>query len=145
MKRVVQSCLLVAVAFVATVHAAIPNQSKEQLQAGSTDIVIGTVKMIYIDETKEGQWHKTVGVIEIAVSKIEKGDKLAPDELVYARFWTQKWVGKGDPPPYGAGHRPPKKGDEVRVYLKRKDGGFDALLPNGFEVITKAEGSTTKP
>jgi hypothetical protein len=25
----------------------------------------------------------------------------------------------------------------VRVYLEKKEGGYDALLPNGFEVITK--------
>ena len=28
--------------------------------------------------------------------------------------------------------RLPKKGDEVRVYLERKDDGYDALLRNGW-------------
>ncbi|MEI8382022.1 MAG: hypothetical protein WCJ09_17970 [Planctomycetota bacterium] len=145
MKRVVTVCLLVSVAFVATVHAEIEPKSKEQLQSGSTDIAIGTVKMIYTEETKDAQWHKTVGVIEIAVSKLEKGDKLALGDSVYARFWTQHWIGKGNPPPFGTGHHLPKKGDEVRVYLERKDGGYDALLPNGLEVITKAKGPKAKP
>ncbi len=40
MKRVVTVCLLVAVAFVATVHAEIAPKSREQLQSGSTDIAI---------------------------------------------------------------------------------------------------------
>lgn len=144
MKRVATVCLLV-VAFVATVHAEIAPKSKEQLQSGSTDIAIGTVKMIYTEETKDEQWHKTVGVIEIAVSKLEKGDKLALGDSVYARFWTQHWIGKGNPPPSGSGHHLPKKGDEVRVYLERKNGGYDALLPNGLEVITKAKGPKAKP
>jgi hypothetical protein len=30
----------------------------------------------------------------------------------------------------------------VRVYLRQNAGGYDALLPNGIEVISKAEDTT---
>jgi lysophospholipase L1-like esterase len=108
---------------------------KEQL-ASAASIAVGTVKAIYTEETKDARWIKIAGVVEIQVGKLEKGDKIEAGDLVYVRFWQEHWIGKGNPPPYGSGHGLPKKGDKVRVYLDKKDGGYEALLPNGFEVIT---------
>ena len=138
-------CALVAIVFFATVQAAIPNRSKEQLHADATHISIGTVTAIYTEEVKEGQWSKTSGVVEIHVSKLEKGDKIEVGDSVYARFWNEAWIGKGDPPPFGSGHHLPKKCDTVRVYLKKANGRYDALLPNGFETITNSPESKTAP
>lgn len=144
MKRMIRACLLVAGAFVVTAYGDVPQLSKEERQSASTDIAIGTVKVIYTEETKEVKWHNIVGVIEIEVSKVEKGDKLAAGDAVYARFWKQHWIGNGIAPPFADGHVLPKKGDRVRAYLKKNDGGYDLLLPNGFDVIAKAKEQKAK-
>lgn len=145
MRQVVAACLLVAMAFAGDVSAEIARQSKEKLQAGSTDIVLGKVKAITAKETKDGEWRKAVGMVEVFISKVEKGDKLAAGEAVHGRYWTQRWIGKGDPPPFGSGHYVPNQGDEVRVYLKRNGNGYDILLPNGVEVIGKSKETNKTP
>jgi hypothetical protein len=145
MKRTVTVCLLTAMACMAIAHADIPLQSKEELRAEATHIALGTVTAIYTEETKDAQWLKTSGVVEVRVNKLEKGDKIGTGDSVYARFWKEAWIGKGDPPPFGPGHHLPKKGDAVRVYLKKNNGGYDALLPNGFESIPKSTDSKAVP
>jgi hypothetical protein len=145
MNRTVPICLLVAVTFVARVHAEIEPLSPEQLKAKASHIAIGDVKLICTEVVKDGDWLNTVGVVEIRVTKLEKGSKIETGESVYVRFLRHEWIGKGDPPPHYSGHRLPKKGDSVRVYLKHNDGGYDALLPNGFEVLPKATGPKAKP
>jgi hypothetical protein len=145
MRQVVAACLLVAMAFAGEVTAEIARQSKEELQAGSTDIVLGKVNAISAKETKDGQWRKAVGAVEVRITKVEKGDKLAAGELLHGRYWTQRWIGKGNPPPFGSGHYVPNQGAEVRVYLKRNGSGYDILLPNGVEVIGKAKEANETP
>lgn len=135
MKLAIAVSLLIAVSTIGIVHGEIPNQPKEKLQARATHIVTGTVKLIAAEEVNDGKFLHQVGVVEIRVSEVEKGEKIESGDAVYARFWTQKWIGKGQPPTFGSGHRLPKKGDTVRVYLAKKEGGYDALLPNAFEVI----------
>jgi hypothetical protein len=145
MKRItLPAVVLVACSIITIVHAEIALKSKEELQRGSTDIAIGTVKAIYAEETRDLSWHKSVGVVEIQVSTLEESKNLAIGDSVYARFWTERWIGKGNPPPYGSGHQLPKKGDVVRVYLERKDGAYEALLPNGFEAVPKSPASEAK-
>jgi hypothetical protein len=126
-----------ATALSAAARAEIAPQPPEELQKRATHIITGTVQFIGTEERREGDWLKTVGVVEIKVSKVEKGKRIEPGDAVYARFWKQAWVGKGNPPPFGSGHHLPHKGDAVRVYLKQSDGGYDALLPNGIELVAK--------
>src|SRR5436190_19132244 len=137
MKRTVATGLMIVAALVATGHAEIEPQSPEQLKAQASHVALGEVKMIFTDAVKDAQWLKTAGVVEIQVSKLEKGEKVDPGDAIYARFWRQEWIGKGDPPPFGSGHHLPKKGDKVRVYLKRNAGGYEARLLNGFEGMAK--------
>jgi len=108
---------------------------KEQL-AGAAYIVSGTVKAIYTEEKRDPNWINRTGVVEIQVRKLAKGDKIEAGDLLYVRFWQDHWIGRGNPPPHASGHSLPKKGDKVRVYVDKKDGGYDALLPNGIQVIT---------
>jgi hypothetical protein len=144
-RRIMPATLLIAALIVAIGHAEIALQSKEALQKGATDIATGTVKAIYTEETKDAQWHRTAGLVEIHVSAIENGSKLAPGQSVYAHFWTERWIGNGNPPPFGSGHQVPKKGDLVRAYLEWKDRGFEALLPNGFEVLPQVSPPAARP
>ncbi len=128
-----------AAAFFATIvtmaPAEIPRRSKEALREEASHIVIGKVKAVYTQERKGGDWHETRGVVEIVVSKTEKGEDIKPGDAVYARFWKKRWTGKGNPPTYGSGHKVPDQDQEVRAHLTRNDGGFDALLPNGIEPL----------
>jgi hypothetical protein len=139
MPRCLPITFVALVAACATARGEIAPQTPEQLEARSTHIAIGEVTAIYTDQTRSGDWLKTVGVVEIRVAELDKGDRLESGDAVYARFWRQQWRGEGNPDPFGSGHRLPKKGDTVRVYLRQNAGGYDALLPNGIEVISKAE------
>lgn len=118
-----------------TATAEIAARTPEKLQAESTHIVVGTLRWIGTEKTREPQWLKIKGVVEIGVREVEKGEKIDAGDAVYARFWQMRWIGTGNPPTYGSGHRVPKQGEKVRVYLKQNQGGYDILLPNGIEVI----------
>lgn len=133
------ACLLVAFTSCAVARAEIAPASPDQLQQGATHIVEGTVKFIGTSPEKDGDWLKTGGVVEIKVDEVKKGKRIEPGDAVYARVWQMSWAGKGNPPPFGSGHHLPKKGDRVRVFLKQNDGGYDALLPNGIEVLGKSK------
>jgi hypothetical protein len=137
MKLSIATLLCIVFASIPSVRAEVPNLRKDKLQEFSTHIVVGTVKLIAAEEDKSDRFINKVGVVEIRITKVEKGEKIETGDSIYARFWTQGFIGKGPPPPGSAGHLLPKKGDSVRAYLEKKDGGFDALLPNGFEVIAK--------
>jgi len=137
MKFHLAGLFIVTAALGAAAYAEIPNVPKKELLAGASHIVVGKVKLIAAEEENDGKFIHRTGVVEIQVSDIEKGEKIESGDAVYARFWTQAWIGKGNPPPFGSGHHLPKKGDTVRVYLHTKDGGYDATLPNGFEVLPK--------
>ncbi len=139
----VAALLAVVVAIFATASlAAVPDQNPEQLRKNATHIVTGKVTAIYARERLEKNFRDTDGVVEVAVAGIEKGDGVEPGDAVYARFQTRRWVGKGPPTQtFGSGHAVPKQDAEVRVYLRRKAGGYDALLPNGFEPLAE----TAKP
>ena len=131
------AALLAALAAVAS--AEIPSLSKERLREKASHVVAGKVTAVYTKEEKGQDWHRRQGLVEILVSAVEAGDGVEPGDAVYARFWTQRWVGAGTPPTYGSGHRVPEEGDEVRAYLARKGGGYEALLPNGIEPLPKGE------
>ena len=133
------SCVLFVVVLTVPVfaRAEVPLKSKAQLQAGATHIVIGKVETIYSVMSKSDDWVDTKSVAEIAVQKVEKGDRIQTGDLVYGRFWNKRWIGKGNPDPFSAGHIGPETGQLVRVYLVRKGGGYDVILPNGFEKSPK--------
>jgi hypothetical protein len=115
----------------------VPLLRPDELKDFSTHIVTGEVRRIYTDVENDGHYERTNGVAEVAVTGLEKGDGLKAGGLVYARFWGKRWVGEGEPPPDAYGHHDvPAKGKRVRIFLERsKDGGYDVLLPNGFNPI----------
>lgn len=123
--------VIVALALVALAHAAIPNMKPEELQKRAEHIVTAKVQAIYTRETKDDQWRRVVGVVELAVTGVEKGQGIKQGDVVHARYWNTAWIGKGNPPPYGRGHTVPQEGAEVRAFLKHKDGVYEPLLPNG--------------
>ena len=122
----------------------------------ATDIAVGTVTAIYTREQEIGDWHYVFHVAEIKVEKVEKGKGLSDKAPAYVRYWHRGWIGEGNVPPSTSGHRGlPGEGDQVRVYVARnaydgfsfenKDGGFNVIGCDGFEVLKKAETKEPAP
>jgi hypothetical protein len=124
-------------------RAEVPLRRPDELKRESTHIIVGKLRMVYRSVEPGGDFEQTRGIAEIVVEKVEKGVGPNVGEVVYARFWNQRWVGKGEVPPHSRGHRVPTKSAAVRAYLKRdQEGSYDVLLPNGLAVVTE---STTRP
>ncbi|MDG2123779.1 MAG: hypothetical protein P8J87_08790, partial [Verrucomicrobiales bacterium] len=121
--------------------------SKANLEKMSTHVVVGEVMGIYSKVEEKGNYRVTRYVAEVKIDAVEKGDGLKGRELVYVRYWSQQWIGKGLPDPGTTGHWPkPGEGVRVRVYLvdsgydgfgTTADGGFTVFGGNGFELLKK--------
>jgi len=116
--------------------AEVPPLDPGKLELMATHIFSGKIARIYSSVELTADWETTYSVAELHVGKVEKGKYLA--KLLYVRFWRRKWKGKGEAPDGSYGHRDiPAAGSTVRVFTKEgEDGGFDVILPNGFEVIS---------
>lgn len=123
--------------------------SQKELTDLATNIVVGKVNAIYTRDSKNAQYHVTHYVAEVTVEKTEKGEGPKPGGLVYVRYWTQHWIGAGNPPPGTNGHAGMGAvGDQVRLYLVNKgydgggtvtDGGYNVVFRDGCEILPKAE------
>jgi hypothetical protein len=120
------------------------SMSPAALERVATHIVQGEVKAIYTRAEKVGNWQYIRYIAEVRVEKSEKGKGLEAGGLVYARYWTRSWTGRGPMPPSTSGHRGlPKRGESLRIYLaqnaydgftkENSDGGFNVIGANGFE------------
>ena len=157
----VVTALLCAIA--PAVHAEKASLSPDRLKQTATHVVVGSVHSIYLrsddDHRRQDQpvgtdarnWAYTRYVAEVQIQSTEKGEHLQPGALVYVRYWTRKWRGKGPIPTSTSGHRGlPSQGDTVRIYLARNaydgftfknhDNGFNVIGANGFERIASQSG-----
>jgi hypothetical protein len=126
--------------------------SQEGLRKTATHVITGQVTSIYQRSDKAGDWNYTKYVAELRVNECEKGDGINKGELLYVRYWTKAWIGRGEQPPDTSGHRGlPRDGQSIRVYLARnaydgfgtsKDGGFNVIGANGFEEWTPPANAT---
>jgi hypothetical protein len=145
-RRLPLFAVIAAALLVTPVRAEKPQMSPEELRETATDVVTGKVVAIYARAETSGDWKYTRYVAEIRVDECEKGDGIKKGSLVYARYWTRGWSGKGQVPPSTSGHRNlPSDGEVVRVYMARNaydgfgsdnnDGGFNVIGANGFEKL----------
>src|SRR5262245_6777767 len=137
------SPMLRIVAILACVGVALPLRAEivpktaEEMREMATHVVQGRVKGVYTSSAKAGDYQQTHYVAELTIEKIEKGDRLKEKQLIYVRYWTQRWAGRGMPPPGTNGHRGlPAVGDAVRVYLVNEgyDGGGQ-VGDGGYNVV----------
>lgn len=130
-------------------HAEKPNMSPDKLRETATHVLTGQVMAIYTRVDVSQYYETTKYLAEVRVDTCEKGDGIEKDQLVYVRYWRQKWIGEGPSPPGTAGHRGIPQEDEVfRVYvaqnaydgfdLENNDGGFNVIGANGFQLLKKA-------
>lgn len=132
-----------------SLKAEIAPKTPEEMHKMATHVVTGKVKGIYAATSRQGDYQRTHYVAELAVDKIEKGEGLAEKQLIYVRYWQQRWVGRGMQPPGTNGHFDvPAAGDAVRVYLVNKgydgggevgDGGFNVVFADGFVKLKRKE------
>jgi hypothetical protein len=147
LRSILAACIVLMCAVLAAI-AAVPVKTAKDLKKESTHIAVGKVTEIYFSEPeKNGESSIRRIVAQIKIEKVEKGTGPVEGELVYARYWESQWQGKGSfPPPDATMHfsPAPKVGDQIRVYLgknvengmgKQTDGGYNVLLPNGFEIL----------
>lgn len=127
-------------------QAEVPSMSPDVLKSESSHIVIGKIRAVYSSTEKSKKWENTNSVAEISVISVEKGADLHTGNVIYAHYWNQKWIGKGDQEPHSGGHDGVSKGETVRAHLERKDGNFHVLLPNGFVTLkpNKAKEASVK-
>lgn len=115
----------------------------------ATHIVVGKVIGIYTSSKMRKDSEMIQIVAEISIQKVEKGNGLQPEQLVYVRYWQTRWTGKTPERPDSSFsfHNAPKAGNQVRVYLGLNaqnglgnafpPGSYNVLLPNGFQVLAK--------
>lgn len=119
------------------------DRSPQQLRESATHVVVGKVLQVWTRAEESGSWDYTRYVAEVQIEAVEKGEGLAPGQLVYVRYWTKEWDGFfGAPPPDTNGHRGlPAVGVRSRMHLARnaydgfgdtRDGGFNVIGANGF-------------
>ena len=150
--RVVPSLLVGLMAFgsSSTTFAEKPLMSPAQLRSAATHVVRGTVTTVSSRTVRNGSFSVTQFVAEVRVLAVEKGEGVAIETPLYARYWTQTWLGPGPMPSGTNGHTGlPTEGQTLRIYLARnaydgfgddnKDGGFNVIGTNGFEALRAEE------
>ena len=130
--------------FAATAYAAIPDKKPEELRKEAEQIVVGRLVDVYQAPPKrEKDAEVTPFVVEVKVTKVEKGSRFKVGDLAHVRYSNARWVGKGLPPVgWGDGNIfiDAKPGDTVRVFLARDpEGGYHPLIPNGFQAASAAK------
>jgi hypothetical protein len=132
-------CSLIVIVFACPgSRAEVPSLRPDELKGEATHIVVGDLRKLYRSVEPGGDFELTRGIAEILVEEFEKGEGPKAGEVVFVRFWNQRWVGKGAPPPHASGHDVPAKGAVARVHAKRgPDGSYEALLPNGLTIVAE--------
>lgn len=128
--------VLVGLGLAGVVRAEVPVLKQQELEQQASHIVTGKLQTIYRSVQRSADYESTRGLAEVVADKVEKGAGVRPGEAVFVRFWTERWIGKGSPPPGSSGHHVPAEGARVRAYVVQgKDGSFEMLLPNGLETL----------
>jgi hypothetical protein len=134
--------VLVAVgALAGPIRAEVPLIPRSELPKKASQIVVGKIEAVYSFSTTGDRFKKTYSVAEVSISSVEKGKGLQAGGLVYAKYWNQKWIGgEGPVEPHSVGHHPrPVVGQRARLFLTKKDGRHNILLPNGCEILNSGE------
>jgi hypothetical protein len=118
--------------------AALPPRSPEDLKGNATLIVSGTAT----DSTQsvEGRpFHKDdVFLLKVKVDQVDKGQGVSPGDTIEIRCWQVNSRPSGWTGPGGHG-KIPKKVERSKFFLvKRDDGKWEPLEPNGIEPLPKA-------
>jgi hypothetical protein len=128
--------LLALALVVQRANAERPLEKKES----ATNVVTGVIKQIDTKESKFGaDGVQTNYTAEIAVAKVEKGEGIkAGDTIKINWFHVTKRPSKLLPGAYGHGYAVAKKGETVRVYLMKRNSGYEVIYNSeGMEAVKK--------
>jgi len=110
----------------------LPGQAEKE----SSHILTGTVTAIYSKTVRDASYEWTHCVAAIRIESIQKGEGFKTGDLIFVRYInSNRWIGKGVPPPGPGGHNNvPAEGERRKVCLSRNaDGGFDVYYVSGFQ------------
>lgn len=111
--------------------------SPAELEATSTDIVLGVVESRSMQEDRDDSWLERTFDYDVRVEETFKGD-LERGATVVVRAGTRRWIGPDPMPPSGTGHQPlPLVGELAQFHLVPADDGSGRYLvvaPNGVEL-----------
>lgn len=108
----------------------------EELEKAAKYIVTGRVERVYTSEKKiDKDSTDALYAIEVSVDKVKKAEGPGRGNTIFVRTW------KADKRPPGWKGNPgqatiPARGDLVELYLTGGDSPFDAVTPNGIQVVT---------
>lgn len=119
--------------------SAVPAYSLEELEKYAIHIIEGKVVSI---ASSGGLLKRKVYQIEVEISKVTKGTGIKIKDKIKVLTWNNAIFNLHIAKPQGHG-RPPKKGDQIIVYINNKDkNGFNAIMPNG--IFSLKEHSNSK-
>ena len=85
------SFVILLVALTHSVQAARPFLSDTELLSSASCVVTGKVVTLKTDYENSGDWRYYAHVIEIVVSKVEKGRDIAVGDRIFVRCSNKKW------------------------------------------------------
>jgi len=134
-------CTSIAIAAFAssTVQAEVPLLGPAELQKAAAHIVTGEVQHIYTkDRALRKDYIDTLFAVEVIVTGVEKGKTIETRQVIFAKAWRAKkrlqdWAG-----PSGQDSIP-KNGALVKLYLTGDNGSYEALSPNGIQIVKRGK------
>jgi hypothetical protein len=129
--------VLAAMCCSAFARAEAPLLSSAELQDLADHVVAGKVHNVYQSEKIiDKGYTNTLYAVEVSVAGSEKGEGIAAGQIIYAKAWRMKLRPEGWAGPSGQSVIP-KPGHEVKLYLTGDAGNYDALSPNGIDIVKK--------
>ena len=116
-------------------------RSTADLEATSSDIVLGVVDSRSMQETRDDSWLERTFDYDVRVEETFKGD-LEGGSIVVVRATHRKWIAPDPMPSSGTGHQPlPLVGELAKFHLVPDDedsGRYLVIAPNGVELGSAA-------
>ena len=149
-KKLMLPAVLASLGICATANAEKALMSSAETEAIATHMIVGKVNAIYSRLDRKGNYEYTRHVAEVKVDEVEKGKGVGRNDLVYVRYFSIKWIGKGQMPPGPGSHWPqPKRNETLRFFLAKNaydgftrannDGGYNVIYVNGCERLEKTK------
>jgi hypothetical protein len=133
----------VALALITLATQALAERAPEA-RSKATHVVVGKVEGVYLRTDEDTHYY----LVEIAVEKVEKGDRIKPGETFYVSCyqWNRDWY-KGktlsekrqkELVMRGAAYDGvPREGERVKMYAIGQGGKYRGIYPNWYDVVKR--------
>lgn len=127
--------VLAIAGFAAALLAEVPPIGPEEKKKLASHIVDAKVVQVFAAQEDSGKgFVNTVYAIEVTIVRVDKGEKVEAGQTLFVKAWRASkrpsgWVG-----PSGQ-YEIPKPGDAVQLFMTQTNSAYQALSPNGIEVV----------